>query len=97
MGCPSPPPPPRAPSPLTVVPPPDQRDLQLAYLRAHVAGLARRSKNPTPPPRSRRLKCDTTPLLIWLAGQRRRLRQRRCVQPNPERTAVPWPPDEAPQ
>ena len=77
-----------------MVPPPDQRDLELAYLRGHVAGLDHRSKNPAPPraPRSRHLKRDTTPLLTWSAGRRRRLRQRRHKRPNPERTAVPWRP-----
>ena len=46
MGYPSPPP---TPSPLPVVPPPDRRDLELAYVRGHVAGLDRRSENPAPP------------------------------------------------
>ena len=41
-----PPPPPPMPSPLLVVPRPDQRDLELAYLRGHVAGLG----NCAPPP-----------------------------------------------
>ena len=46
MGRPRPPPPP---SPLPAVPPPDHRDLELAYLRGHVAGLDRRAENPPPP------------------------------------------------
>ena len=46
MGCPSPPPPP---SPLPAMPPPDHRNLELAYLRGHVAGLDRRTENPPPP------------------------------------------------
>ena len=43
------PPPPPPPLPLPVAPPPDQRDLELAYLRGHVAGLDRRSEHPAPP------------------------------------------------
>ena len=43
------PPPPPPPSPLPAVPPPDHRDLELAYLRGHVAGLDRRTENPPPP------------------------------------------------
>ena len=43
----SPAPPP--PSPLPTVPPPDHRDLELAYLRGHVAGLDRRTEGPPPP------------------------------------------------
>ena len=31
------------------MPPPDHRDLELAYLRGHVAGLDRRTENPPPP------------------------------------------------
>ena len=37
------------PSPLPAMPPPDHRELELAYLRGHVAGLDRRSENPSPP------------------------------------------------
>ena len=43
------PPPPPPPSPLPTVPPPDHRDLELAYLRGHVAGLDRRTEGPPPP------------------------------------------------
>ena len=43
------PPPPTPPSPLPTVPPPDHRDLEVAYLRGHVAGLDRRTEGPTPP------------------------------------------------
>ena len=43
------PPPPPPPPPLPAVPFPDHRDLELAYLRGHVAGLDRRTKNPPPP------------------------------------------------
>ena len=43
---PAPPPPP---SPLRAVPPPDHRDMELAYLRGHVAGLDRRTEGPPPP------------------------------------------------
>ena len=50
---------------------------------------APRTLRPPRGPRSRRLKRNTSPLLTWWAGRRRRLRQRRQVQPNPERTAVP--------
>ena len=35
--------------PLPMVPPPYQRDLELAYLRGHLVGLDRHSENPTPP------------------------------------------------
>ena len=40
---------PPPPSPLPTVPPPDHRDLELAYLRGHVAGLDRRTEGPPPP------------------------------------------------
>ena len=49
-GLPQPPPPP---SPLPVVPPPYHRDLELAYVRGHVAGVDHRSENPAPPPGDR--------------------------------------------
>ena len=43
------PPPPPPDSPLLAVPPPDHGDLELAYLRGHVAGLDRRTEKPPPP------------------------------------------------
>ena len=43
------PPPPPPPSPLPAVPAPDHRDLELAYLRGHMADLDRRTENPPPP------------------------------------------------
>ena len=42
-GLPRPPPPP---PPLPVLPPPDQRELELAYLPSRVAGQDRRSETP---------------------------------------------------
>ena len=57
MGFPRPPPPP---SPLSAVPPPDHRDLELAYVRGHVAGLDRRTKNP-PPPQEAALRAPPAP------------------------------------
>ena len=33
--------------------PPDQQDVELAYLRGHVAGLDRHSEHPTPPEATR--------------------------------------------
>ena len=40
---------PPPPSPLPTVPPPDHRDLELAYLQGHVAGVDRRTDGPPPP------------------------------------------------
>ena len=88
--------PPPPPSPLLVLPSPDQRDLEVAYLWGHVAGLDRRSENPTPPPRGphswRTRPLDPTPLRRQSEGRRRRPRQRRRAQLSPEMIAVPWRP-----
>ena len=84
------------PSPLPVAPPPDQCDLELAYLRGHVAGLDRRSEPLAPPPGGHAPSRCTRPQSLnptWQQSEKtpRHPRQHHCAWWSPGTIAAPSP------
>ena len=85
-GCPGTPPPP---SPLLVVPPLDHRDLELAYLRGHIAGLDRRADNRAPPEgpaqRAPRVPHDPVPGVVGEAAPAQQAAPMLAAEPQEDR------------